>query len=150
VTFFLLSCNKNIVDDYPPEGGCERYAGLWDMYDPDNDIHYNMTILCESGKTLYSTFDSVHYTNFANLFVLGHGVGIDGTFSGTIIQLATDKNGYRWSFSNNYYPDTLNRINVLLGDSIYLYFHIVNTSYWMDDSVPFQDITTVHSGVKVH
>lgn len=143
------ACNKHIKDDYPIETGCEKYAGYYDMYDPINDVHYQMIISCESSTTLYSTFDSVHYENFANLFFFGHGVPSNG-LGGTIIHPLTDKHGNRSNFSNVYYPDTLNRINVLIKDSIYLRLNIDNTAFWQEDSVPYQSITTVHPGLRIH
>ena len=149
--FISFSCKKLIKDDYPQEAGCEQYAGLYKMYDTENQVYYNMTIECApSSGNLSDNWDSLYYSNFANLFNVENTLSSDGSINGTIIQPLVDKNGHSWTFANVYYPDTSGRINVLVGDSIYLYFSIDNTAYWQEDSVPYQSITSVHSGVKVH
>lgn len=149
--FLLHSCNKNIVDDYPEESNCDRFAGKYLMYDPENDTNYELIIDCVPYESQYTySEDSVFYDNFANLFSFGHRVDSEGHLDGTIIIPLTDKFGRRWNFSNNYGFDYENRINVLVGDSIYLYLNIDNTAYWQEDGVPYQSITSVHSGVKTH
>ncbi|MFT4600058.1 MAG: hypothetical protein ACI857_000226 [Arenicella sp.] len=144
------SCNKYIKDDYPDETYCEKYAGLYDMYDPEEDIHYDMNISCSHGVIFGSTqWDSIHFENFANKFEISYGIG-SNSFTGTLVNPLLDDEGHSWNFGNIYFPDTLNRINVYLNDSIYLYYQIDNTAYWPTEGVPYQNVTTVHSGRKIH
>ena len=147
----LLSCGKNNKNEYPEELNCEKYVGLYQMYDPENEVWYEMVIGdCYSGVLFGSTvWYSVPLINFGNRFSFSVGVGSQ-FLSSTIINPLLDKDGNRWNFGNVYYPDTLNRINVLVRDSIYLFFQIDNTAYWQEDSIPYQSITSVHSGVKIH
>jgi hypothetical protein len=147
----LFSCNKHIVDDYPEESNCDKYAGKYLMYDPENDTSYEMIIECIPLNENYTqSLDTVSFFNYANRFNLAHNVDGAGDLDGTNIQPLTDKYGLRWNFSNNYFADYTNKINVLVKDSIYLWFTIDNTAYWQADGVSYQNITSVHSGVKIH
>ena len=147
----LHSCNKYIVDDYPEESNCDRFAGKYLMYDPVNDTNYELIIDCIPYESQYTySEDTVFYNNFANLFSFGHRVDSEKHLVGTIIQPLTDKYGKRWNFSNGLGPSLENRINVLVGDSLYVGFTMDNTAFWIDDGVPYQSITSVHSGIKIH
>ena len=147
----LFSCRKNNINEYPEELNCEKYAGEYLMLDVENDTSYIMIIDCiplKEGSVDY--LDTVFYSNFANKFSFGHRIYSDGNINGTNIQPILDKSQHKWNFSNVYGADYQNKINVLIGDSIYLYFSIDNTAYWIEEGVPYQSITSVHSGVKIH
>ena len=121
------------------------------MYDPINDVHYEMIIESSHGTILGgTTWDSIYFYNFGNLFNLGNGVYSTGDIDGTNIQPLKDKNGYRWNFSNYTYPDYQNRRNVMIGDSIYLYQSYDNTAFWINDGISYMSIDTVHYGKKIH
>ena len=152
IAFVVVACNKHITENYPTESNCDKYAGKYLMYDPDNDTSYEMIIDCKpyTGDINTNSLDSIFYYNFAYRFQFGHLVDSEGKLDGTIINPLVDSYGYKWNFANFYTPDYINRINVLVGDSIYLYFQIDNTAYWQQEGVPYQSITSVHKGVKIH
>lgn len=70
----MISCNKNIVDDYPSEGGCEKFAGKYLMYDPQNDSSYFMIIGCKP-REINTQKDTLTIMNYANKFNFKHGTG---------------------------------------------------------------------------
>lgn len=146
-----LSCGKHIPDEYPDANSCEKYAGKYLMYDSEGDSSYEMLIECKPLEEDYTnSLDSVFFYNFANRFSYGYNADAGGDINGTIIQPLIDKSGNSWTFSSVHGSDYENKINVLIGDSIFLRFNIDNTAYWVDDGIPYQNIISVHKGVKIH
>ncbi|MEX1002529.1 MAG: hypothetical protein WDZ35_10485 [Crocinitomicaceae bacterium] len=149
----FCGCNKYIKDDYPEEKLCERFAGKYKMYDPLSGENYWMEVSCIYVDHFVSNADSIQFVNFANKFsftYLAYFSSTNSYLDGTSIDPLTDKNGYRWNFSNSSNYSYENRHNLLIQDSIYIRLWMNNAQYYIDDSTNYQDIENIQSGIKVH
>lgn len=152
--FLLLSCKKNIVDDYPSEAGCEKFAGEYLMYDPFSDTSYIMTIECKPEEKNIEK-DTLTFKNYGNRFNFKMGTSYalnDVTaFGSIIIQPLLDHEGNRWTFSNVGYEGPDDRLNRLVGDSLYINFSIDNALYYLEDSIPYYYCNDCSNyGIKIH
>lgn len=155
-SFIWFGCKKNIKPDYPSEIRCERFSGVYKMYDPINDVNYLMTCDCLP-NTEVNARDSLIFHNYANLIHYTREIkpyseapyylGIN------IIDPIMDKNGNRWVFTNGGggYSGENYRKNALIGDSLYITFELSNYPYYVeDDELPLATGETTHFGVKIH
>lgn len=151
---FLPSCQKHIKDEYAEEMGCERFAGQYQMFDSANASYYNMIVSCIPGD-LNSSTDSLEFQNYANLFdfkmPVTYGLNDPDHMSGTGFQPLVDKNGNSWTFSNVGYSGPNDRLNRVVGDSIYIRFTIDNSLYYSSDGVPYKNCSNFRNfGIKIH
>ncbi len=146
----IASCKKKIPDiDYPQEHYCEKFAGEYLMYDPLNDVHYEMIISCILDE--FEFYDTISYSNYANRFDFKENVTPNETshclpsYIGTL----TDHNGNSTVFSMGCYPP--HPRNILRNDSLYIVFSINNLAYYIDEGVPWEICDDcLHYGVKIH
>ena len=158
---FLHSCNKYIVDEYPQECRCERFAGIYDMYDPIDDVNYEMIISCELLSRNYC-YDSISILNFANRYNVKYNLPQPGYYipeldttdyhylGSVIFPEAIDHWGNRaiLTVGGGYYGiDTL--VNRLENDSINIQFSSSNLPFYIEDGVPWEVYNNVNqSGTK--
>jgi hypothetical protein len=151
---FILGCKKYIPDEYPHEIGCEKFSGIYEMYDPVADSFYIMKVSC-TGPEDNNSYDTIYFDNFANKFNFHYKLSyyVDDPFfiAGTIKFPLEDKFGKKWSFSNwqGYYSDST--VNRLVGDSLFINFSISNIAFYVEDGVPYEACEDCgHTGIKTH
>lgn len=150
----LGTCKKKVSQiDYPKEHYCEKFAGKYDMYDPQNDEHYEMVCTCLLEEN--ENNDTIQFYNYANRFDFKYLVSYTGdskpiNLPGIIISPIVDHYGSHTSLSmmvSSYYPPQ----NILRNDSLYIAFTINNWAYYASDGVPWEVCEDcLHYGVKVH
>ena len=147
----LISCQKNIKDDYPEESQCDKFAGKYEMYDPISNETYNMVICCK-GTSKSILGDSLEILNYGNKFNLNFSSGtpLDPfVLYGTIFSQAFDLDNNRWVLTT-VGGSPAPQFNRLIGDSLYINFQVSNIAYYIADGVPYEAYTTGHYGIKVH
>ena len=102
IMVLFASCQKNIKDQYPEENLYEKFAGEYEMYDPDNDQTYLLILSYKGPSTIYIG-DSIEILNYGNKFNINYAVNISPNdpfgLDGTIIKPAYDLQGNRWVLS---------------------------------------------------
>ncbi|MBK7129245.1 MAG: hypothetical protein IPM74_07990 [Crocinitomicaceae bacterium] len=152
--FLIISCKKYLPkEDYPKEHYCEKFAGKYNMYDPVNDSFYDMICSCSINENELD--DTIIFINYANRYNFEFQPGINGDehisgLAGVIIYGLKDHSGNRTVFASGGFSNTPPR-NILVGDSLYIFFSIDNLLYYVEDSVPWEACEDcLHYGVKVH
>ena len=157
----LLSCGKYIKDDYPDGCICERFEGLFNMYEPHEDINYDMIIDCHCDPKAIE--DTLFLFNFAGQFDISFPVSKSGLYvtqedtteynwtDGGFFFGIEDKNGHKTALSAGgpwYGFDT--NVNRLIGDSIFLRYESNNVAFYINDSVPYEAFSVITKGKKIH
>ncbi|MBK6524920.1 MAG: hypothetical protein IPO32_03045 [Crocinitomicaceae bacterium] len=150
----LGACKKKVPQvDYPEEHYCEKFAGKYDMYDPLNNVSYEMIVSCDLSD--YESDDSIQFFNYANRFDFSYKLGTPtatyrNNILGTVIHPLKDHSGKSTSFSNGA-MSVSPRKNILIEDSLYLVFNIDNIAFYLGEGVPYEQCNQcLHYGVKVH
>lgn len=151
IFLLAISCTKKNPDiDYPKEHYCEKFAGLYSMYDPLSDNHYFMTVSCIMNEDGWP--DTIKYSNLANRFNFQDAVTeqIPESCIPTFIGTLKDYNGNSTVFSMGcgFSPEPG---CMLRNDSLYLSFSIDNFAFYLSDGVSWEICDDcMHYGVKIH
>ncbi|MEO9796836.1 MAG: hypothetical protein ABJF27_10180 [Crocinitomicaceae bacterium] len=161
ILFSLCSCKKYLAEEYPKGCRCERFAGLYEMYDPHENQNYQMIISCLCNEDGYE--DSLSISNFVNVYDFSYGISQQGIYSPA--DDSTDDNWIDGSYFFGIYDQENHQtalsvggpwygfdsnINRLIGDSIFIRYKADNTAFYINEGTAYESIDTFTYGVKVH